>query len=65
MAHRSASSDLREGLKVCYEEFILDGDGASRAEPRSGAHAAGIDGAKGNWLPRDGWFALLRRASRA
>ncbi len=40
-------------------------DGASRAEPRSGAHAAGLDGAKGNWLPRDGSSGLLRRAARA
>jgi hypothetical protein len=52
-------------LPVAGLRRILLGDGASRAEPRSGAHATGIDGAKGNLLPRDGCFALLRRAVRA
>ena len=37
---------------------ILFDDGASRAEPRSDAHAAGIDGAKGNSLSRDGLSAF-------
>lgn len=41
-----------EGLRVAETRPIL-ATGASRAQPRSGAHAAGMDGAKGDWLPRD------------
>ena len=78
--HRSRASPIRcarlghleldgafrpTGLALCRPVGHTPATARPAPNPSSGAHAAGTDGAKGNWLPRDGCSALLRRAARA